>query len=155
LQVVVVDAYCDPGDLRLSDGTSAYIVNDSDEAWEMLADAATAVPGLICHWTNYDLGVLRQSAPQHVVEALESRMHDLHQTFKATVTLPIRSTSIKAVGNYLGYFWPEESNAFAAYADYQRWLMEGDRAALARACAYQRADVEALEIVRRWLHTGG
>jgi uncharacterized protein len=154
VQIAVVDRYCESGPLKLPGGLNVTIVENSDEGWELLAQDALKVPGSIFHWTDFDLGVLRKTAPRQVVEALAGRTHDLHKTFKATVTLPIQSTSIKTVGAHLGYTWPHGSDAFGAWDDYNRWLLDGDKYALARACAYQSADVEALDIVWRWLVRG-
>ncbi|MAS36759.1 MAG: hypothetical protein CL610_22330 [Anaerolineaceae bacterium] len=153
VQIVVVARYAESGGIKLPGDLGVTLVEDSDVGWEMLADAAQRVPGQIYHWTDFDRAALRKTAPRRIVDHLDDRMHDLHRTFKTTVTLPIQSTSIKVVGAHLGYNWPEGSNAFAAWDDYNRWLLDGDAYALARACAYQNADVEALDVVWRWLQT--
>jgi predicted RecB family nuclease len=155
VRIAVVDRYCEEGLLKLPGGLEIIIVENSDEGWERLAEDALKVPGSIFHWTDFDKAVMRKFAPRYVVEALDDRMHDLHKTYKATVTLPISSTSIKTVGAHLGYAWPHGSDAFGAWDDYNRWLLDGEKYALARACAYQYADVEALDIVWRWLVKGG
>ncbi len=151
VQIVVVDRYCEPGQIRLPGGLWVTMVEHSDDAWTLLAQAAEQVPGLICHWTDFDRGVMRKSAPAHLVEVLDERMHDLHKTLKATVSLPVASTSIKVVAAYLGHTWPEGSNAFAAWDDYKRWLLEGDKYALRQASDYLQADVIGLSVVRHWL----
>ncbi|MBZ0296223.1 MAG: TM0106 family RecB-like putative nuclease [Anaerolineae bacterium] len=150
-QVAVVDAYCDTGDFALPDGTTATIVEDSDSGWMLLAEAAQRWPGPIYHWSNFEQQILRKTAPPDVVELLEDRLHDLLATCKQAVMLPTGGYSIKKVGPYLGYHWPAHSSAMQAWGDYQRWLLDSDRDALARACAYQRADVESLQVVWQWL----
>jgi predicted RecB family nuclease len=134
----------------LPDGHRIIIIPDSDAGWRLVAATGGNQP--VYHWSGYELEVLRKTAPPDTVAALENRLHDLHRTFKQTVTIPIRGTSIKKVGPYLGYHWPEGATAFTAWADYQAWLLDNDKEALARACAYQRADVEALEVVWKWLN---
>jgi uncharacterized protein len=150
-QIALVAPVQLPEPLTLPDGQSITLVPDSDTAWEVLAGAMAAQAGPICHWTGYDAGILRGSAPAAALARLEPRMFDLHAAFKRAVSLPLPSTSIKAVAAYLGFVWPENPDWFAAYLDYQFWLESGDEAALARACAYQRADVQSMAWVWRWL----
>jgi len=134
----------------LPDGRKIIIIPDSDAGWRLVAATGGNQP--VYHWSGYEMDVLRKTGPPDAIEALENRLHDLHKTFKQTVTIPIRGTSIKKVGPYLGYHWPEGTTAFTAWADYQAWLLDNNKEALARACAYQRADVEALEVVWKWLN---
>jgi predicted RecB family nuclease len=136
----------------LPDGQRILIIPDSDAGWRLVAATGGSQP--VYHWSGYEMEVLRKTGPPDAIAALENRLHDLHRTFKQTVTIPVRGTSIKKVGPYLGYHWPPGATAFSAWADYQAWLLDNDKEALARACAYQRADVEALEVVWRWLNEG-
>lgn len=150
-QIALVAPVQLPEPLTLPDGQPVTLVPDSDTAWEVLAEAVAAQAGPICHWTGYDAGILRGSAPAAVLDQLEPRMFDLHAAFKRAVSLPLPSTSIKVVAAYLGFVWPDNPDWFAAYLDYQLWLGSGDKTALARACAYQRADVQSMAWVWRWL----
>jgi predicted RecB family nuclease len=134
----------------LPDGQRITIIPDSDAGWRLVAATGKNQP--VYHWSGYELDVLRKTGPPDAIAALENRLHDLHRTFKQTVTIPIRGTSIKKVGPYLGYHWPQGVSALTAWADYQAWLLDNDKQALARACAYQRADVEALDVVWKWLN---
>ncbi|NWG15252.1 MAG: TM0106 family RecB-like putative nuclease [Chloroflexi bacterium] len=147
----IVDPYCQDDQLALPDGTRVIVVADSDQGWQLIAETAREHPGLILHWGSFEMGVLRQTAPPDVVAALQSRLHDLNKTFKKTCVLPVRGTSIKKVAPYLGFHWPPGATALSAWADYNAWLKDNDRDALARACAYNRADVEALTVIWRWL----
>jgi predicted RecB family nuclease len=150
-QVAIVDAYCEMPRLKLRGGVEVNFVPDSDTGWQIFADAISAVPGPIYHWSGFELTVLRKTAPRDVIEALDQRLHDLHRTFKRSCVLPMRGTSIKKVAAYLNFQWPVGSDAISAWVDYQRWLRDSDADALAQACAYNRADVQALAVVRRWL----
>lgn len=149
-QIAVVAPVRFPQSLTLPAGQSVTLVPDSDTAWEVLADAVQQ-GGPIFHWTGYDVAVLRGSAPTAVRAQLEPRFVDLHAAFKRTVSLPLRSTSIKAVSVYLGFPWTGTNDWFAAYLDYRTWLDHGDMDALTRACLYQRADVQSMAWVWRWL----
>lgn len=150
-RAAVVNAYCDSGPLSLSNGATITIVPDSDTGWRMFADAAEHYPGPIYHWSGFERSVLRATAPGVVTDALFERLHDLHRTFRQTCVLPVRGTSIKVVAGYLGLTWPDSSSALTAWSDYLAWLQEGDDDRLACAIAYNRADVEALDLIQRWL----
>jgi len=150
-QTAIVDAYYDQAYLPLSDGVEVTIVSDSDEGWHVFMQIAEEHVGPIYHWGSFEKGVLRSTAPSEVIEVLDNRLHDLNKTFRRTFAFPVHGTSIKTVAPYLGFRWPEGTSAFSAWDDYRAWLMDGDKTALARACAYNRADVEAMVLVWRWM----
>lgn len=140
-----------PESMTLPDGQAITLVPDSDSAWEVLADHVARDDGPIYHWTGYDAAILRGSAPAYLTAALLPRMHDLHATIKRSVSFPLKSTSIKAVSIRLGFPWPGYNDWFAAYLDYRHWLESGQLDALVKACTYQRADVQSMAWVWRWL----
>ncbi len=142
-----------PHSLRLPDGHHITLVPDSATAWEVFAAgvAANALP--IFHWTGFDAGVMRHSAPEAVRDALDDRLHDLHAAFNRAVKFPVKGSSLKVVAAYLGFAWSVYEAWDAAFNDYNLWLARQDETALARACAYQRDDVDALRVVWRWLVT--
>jgi predicted RecB family nuclease len=150
-RVAIVGRYFDGVGLRLPDGTDVEIVVDSDAGWRRIAEAAEAVRGPVYHWGSFEMGVLRATAPTDVIETLQGRLHDLNKTFKRTFALPVKGTSIKTVAPYFGFRWPSGTSTFSAWADYRAWLLDADQEALARACAYNRADVEAMALVWRWM----
>jgi predicted RecB family nuclease len=140
-----------PEPRTLPDGQTIAVVPDSDSAWETFAAAVSASDSPIFHWSGYDAGLLRSTAPPAVRERLEPRFHDLHATLKRAVSLPLHSTSIKTVSAYLGFPWPGYADWFAAFLDYRYWLDENNLEALTRACMYQRADVQSMAWVWRWM----
>ena len=153
-QITLVGPVQVPEPLALPDGQTVTLVPDSDSAWEVLAEATAshsddASP--IYHWTGYDVGMLRTTAPPEIRQQLEPHFHDLHATITRAISFPLCSTSIKTISAYLGYPWPGYNNWFAAYLDYKYWLDGGDLDVLARACTYQRADVQSMAWVWRWL----
>lgn len=151
-RIAIVDAYYDGGDLLLPGGQSVIVIEDSDTGWRLVADAFRQYPGPVYHWGGFEMGVLKATAPQDVIDTLQGHLHDLNRTFKQTYAIPVRGTSIKKVAPWLGFGWPEGSDAMTAWADYNGWLLMSDRDALARACAYNRADVEALDLIWRWMN---
>jgi predicted RecB family nuclease len=140
-----------PEPLTLPDGQAITVVPDSDSAWETFAAAVSGRDSPVFHWSGYDASLLRSTAPKAVREQLEPRFHDLHATLKRSVSLPLHSTSIKIVSTYLGFPWPGYADWFAAYLDYRYWLDENNLEALTHACLYQRADVQSMAWVWRWM----
>lgn len=149
--VLIVADRRNPQTVALHDGRTITTVPDKDIAWEMFAEALGDGDCPIYHWTGFDAGVMRATAPYSVRERLEDRMHDLHHSFKHSVKFPVTSNSLKVVARYLNFDWVEYDAWDAAYWDYQRWLRQGDVFALARSCNYQQADVEALTVVWSYL----
>ncbi len=143
-----------PEAVTLPDGQPVTLAPDPDAAWRVFAADVASRPGPIYHWTAFDAAVLAHTAPADVRATVGPRMHDLHASIKRCVSFPLSSTSIKAVAAYLGYRWPGYNDWFAAFLDYQEWLATGDVEALTRACTYQRADVESMALVWRWLVNG-
>lgn len=138
-------------DVRLDDGRVIHTVTDVDAAWSAFADAVADGDEPIYHWTGFDAGVMRATAPDGVRQRLEGRMHDLHRSFKSCVKFPVDGNSLKVVARYLNFQWAEYDAWDAAYWDYRRWLQSGDLIALSRSANYQQADVEAMVVVWQWL----
>lgn len=148
-QIALVAPVQTPQLLPLPDGQRVILAPDSDAAWEVFAESVSG-DAPIFHWTGYDAAILRGTAPASVQSAVAPRFEDLHRHFTRAVSLPLRSTSIKAISTYLGFPWPGYNEWFAAYLDYRYWLDSGQIEALARACMYQRADVQSMAWVWRW-----
>ena len=140
-----------PRTLRLPDGQRVTVVPHWEDAWRVVADAVGKDECPIYHWSGFDAGVMRQTAPPDVKLRLNDRMVDLLKAYNQTVRLPISSASLKVVAGYLGFRWSAYDDWQQAYKDYQRWLRKPDSQALMRACCYQRDDVLALGLVWQWL----
>jgi hypothetical protein len=151
VQIAIVDHYFEGGTLPLHDGNHIIMIEDSDEGWRMMAEAALTVQGAVYHWGSFEKSILRSTAPADVIAVLDERLHDLNRTFRKSFMLPFKGTGLKKVAPYLGFVWPDGASAFTAWADYNAWLMESNKHALARACAYNRADVEALALIWKWM----
>ncbi len=126
-------------------------VRDYDEAWHVFHESVGVDEKPIYHWSGFDAGVMRATAPTPVKNALLGRMHDLHSTFVNTVRLPVRSYSIKKVAAYFGFSWSGYEEWWAAETDYRKWLISGEVQHITQACQYQRDDVLALAVVWKWL----
>jgi predicted RecB family nuclease len=150
-QVFLVDSYYDGGPIHLPDTYVLHVVEDHTAGWEAFAAVVESVPGPIYHWGSFEQSVLKKTAPAEVVAALHDRLFNLHKAFRQCFLLPVKGTGLKVVGAYLGFRWPPETDALRCWADYQAWLQESDRDLLTRAIAYNRADVEAMEVIRQWM----
>ncbi|MBK8026742.1 MAG: ribonuclease H-like domain-containing protein [Chloroflexi bacterium] len=151
LHAAVVARYSSGSTTTLPDGRPVHLLTDYAAGWRMIAEYAEEHDALVYHWSGYDSGIMRQTAPPDAAAVLSRRMRDLLHVFKQCVMLPVRGRSIKTVAAYLGYAYPPSSDYAQAWNDYRRWLMDNDRIALQRAMAYQLADVEAMLIARDWL----
>lgn len=137
-----------PEPMTLPNGQSITLVPDSDSAWEVFAEAVSGSDSPIYAWTGYDVSILRGSASDDVKALVEPRFHDLNATLKQSVSLPLKSTSIKPVSAYLSFEWSGYQDWFAALQDYRYWLDSDDVNVLTRACTYQR-------MCNRWRMCGG
>lgn len=138
---------------RLPDGTHVHIAPHADDAWHIMADALAGADTPIFHWTGYDAGVLRATAPAAVRQTLEPRFFDLHRAFSRAVRFPVDGTSLKRVSAFLGFSYGAYESWFAAWEDYRHWLRSGSDDALVRSMRYQMDDVIALNLVWQWLST--
>jgi predicted RecB family nuclease len=141
--------------ITLPDGRTITAVRDTDTAWRVFAQQIPSGRHAIYHWSAFDRGVMRSTAPDDVRAFLDGRMVDLLRGYKTCVRFPVNGASIKVVARYLSFEWAEYDSWDAAFRDYRRWLYTGDLDALRRACNYQQADVHALQVVWDWLTTHG
>ncbi len=151
VRILMLAPHLPSGTAPLPDGNEMLLVKDVAAAWQIIADEAATLPGPIYHWSKYEVGVLRQSAPPELIELLEPRLHDLLETYHHTVTMPVTSFSIKSIGAHLGQRWPDGEDAFAAWMAYLRWREKNDHALLVKPCAYLRADVNGLMLAWQWI----
>ena len=150
-QIALLAPEKDGQTLELPDGQKVICVDRPAALWEPVYASAVADDKPIYHWTGFDRHILRASAPDPIRAALDSRMTDLHHLFTHAVRLPVRSYSIKVVAAHFGFAWSGYQEWWRAETDYRRWLITGDIRLLAQACAYQRDDVLALQVVWDWL----
>ncbi|MEZ4668522.1 MAG: ribonuclease H-like domain-containing protein [Anaerolineae bacterium] len=139
------------GEISLLGFAKLILVADKDEAWHVFHQSVGNDEKPIYHWTGFDAGVMRATAPLEVRQALLERMHDLHHTFISSVRLPIKSYSIKKVAPYFGFNWSGYEEWWAAETDYRRWLATDNADLIFRSCGYQRDDVLALAVIWDWL----
>lgn len=151
IQLVVVAPHLTQAQqVTLPDGQIVHLAPDTDAAWRCFADGVSADAQPILHWSGFDAGVMRATAPEDVVTRLKHRLDDFHGSFKKTVQLPVDGLSLKTVAAYFGFEWSAYADWHMAWSDYQRWLVTENDGYLAKACAYQGDDVRAMVVVRDW-----
>lgn len=120
------------------------------DAWQAALDAVPdGAP--ILHWTGFDSGVMRQTAGEPARSLLDARMVDLHALVKNAIAFPLRSRSLKVVAPYVGFQWRAYDRWDLALMDFQRWVLNGDRASFMQMLAYIQDDVDAMSVVMAWL----
>jgi len=146
----VIVPHIQPRSIFVNDSLTIHLVPNTDSAWRLMMQAMPDDKP-IYHWTGYDSGMMKKSAPMDVQNTLAPRLSDLHAIFKKTVCFPITSLSIKTVATYLGFRWAGYDDYLQAYFDYRHWLKTGDNRHLLQSVNYQVDDVKALAIVWRYL----
>lgn len=150
-QIALVAPVRQTEQLILPDQQTVTLVPDYESVWAIFAQSISASAAPIYHWTGYDVAILRSTAPDDIRQRLEPRMFDLHRVFTRAVSLPLKSTSIKAISVYLGFQWIGTNDWFEAFQDYRAWIEAGDIQALTRASRYQRTDVQSMAWVWQWI----
>jgi predicted RecB family nuclease len=148
--ILVADGQSE-NELTLPNGQQVLVVPTADDAWHLFAEIVGQDEAPIFHWSPADKTALGKKAPQIVIDRIVNRFTDLERHFVKSVQLPVYSTSIKDIAEYLGFTWSGHAHWFAAFRDYETWLSSGDETALTRTCAYQSDDVSALAVVCRWM----
>jgi predicted RecB family nuclease len=139
-------------EFRLPDGQEVTVAPTSDDAWRAFAEAVGDCDWPVYHWSGFDAGVLRATAPEDAKARLTHRMTDLLAAFNHCVRFPIPNSSLKTVAAYLAFSWSAYADWWQAYNDYRHWLRTGETHPLMRACSYQADDVKALALVWKWLN---
>jgi predicted RecB family nuclease len=151
-EVIVVMPGAPERPLSVHNDTAIITVPSHAAGWARVERASDQHGGPVYHWSGYDAGSLRATAPRSIRSRLLPRMHDLHKSFTGCVTIPRKSTSIKVIADYLGYAYQGYQDWEAAWNDYCNWRTTGDTTALLRATAYQADDAIALAVVWRWMN---
>ena len=121
----------------------------------------------IFHYSAYEvetikrLGLLYHTPPEQI-DALLSRLVDLHHQVLASIILPVESYSLKSVANWLGFNWRNPLNGNPLLAGtvlsgdqcvcwYDQWLKTGDRTWLKYILRYNEDDCKATYYLKDWL----
>ena len=131
---------------------------DEGRIWQEFLDFMALYPDApIFHYSEYELDTIRRlgrlyNTPKAIVIELISRLVDLHQWVMGSAILPVESYSLKALANWIGFYWRETSGSGdQSVCWYDRWLKTQDRALLDLILSYNEDDCRATRYLKDWL----
>lgn len=81
-----------------------------------------------------------------------SRLVDLHRWVTEAVIFPVESYSLKAIANWIGFYWRETTGSGdQSVCWYDRWLNTQDRTLLELILSYNEDDCRATRHLKDWL----
>jgi uncharacterized protein len=121
----------------------------------------------IFHYSAYEVETIKRlgqlyHTPPPQIDALLSRLVDLHHQVLTSVILPIENYSLKSIAQWLGFNWRDPFsgqpllNGTILTGDqcvcwYDRWLKTGDRTWLNCILRYNEDDCKATYYLKDWL----
>ncbi len=131
---------------------------DEGKIWQQFVDFIFLYPDApIFHYSEYELDTIKRlgrlyNTPQFVTKEIVSRLVDLHQWVMESTVFPVESYSLKALANWIGFYWRETSGSGdQSVCWYDKWLNNGDRALLNMILSYNEDDCRATRYLKDWL----
>jgi hypothetical protein len=142
--------------LRLSDGRNVSLVPRFHSAWSDVLELAVANDWMIYYWGKAVLKHLNETASPKAKKDLKRRTVDLHKVFVDAVALPIKSTGLVEIAEYLGYTgWTSEDKPFIAHIAYLHWRRNSDRLdSLQHALDTMARNTDAISHIWWWMSSG-
>ena len=85
-------------------------------------------------------------------QELISRLVDLHRGVTKSVVFPVESYSLKALGNWIGFYWRDnQGSGDQSVCRYDKWLDTQDRELLNLILRYNEDDCQATLCLKDWL----
>ncbi len=134
--------------------------NPEDEGiiWQQFLDFLALYPDApIFHYSEYEADTIKRlgrlyNTPKAVTKDLLSRLVDLHEWVMRSAILPVESYSLKALANWIGFYWRENSGSGdQSVCWYDRWLITQDRVLLDLILSYNEDDCRATRYLKDWL----
>jgi uncharacterized protein len=136
-----------------------------ERLWQRLQRFLAAYPGWpVLHYGETELLALvklaqRQGAREKEIQALRSRMLDVHQRLRRHWWMPTNSYGLKAVASWMGFAWRQKGvDGARALLWWRRWRLggqgpagRGSRQNLRRIFRYNHDDALATWAVAAWL----
>ncbi len=126
--------------------------------WEQFLHFVSLYPDApIFHYSEYEVDAVQRLAKLYrtspkKIQPLLSRFVDLHEMTIETVTLPVRSYSLKSLAQWLGFQWRDRGvRGDQTVCWYDRWLKSGDRSLLEAILRYNEDDCRATYLLKNWL----
>ena len=131
---------------------------DEGKIWQEFLDFIALYPDApIFHYSEYEIDTIKRlgklyNTPKAITKELVSRLVDLHEWVMESTILPVESYSLKALANWLGFYWRETSGSGdQSVCWYDRWLNTQDRALLNLILSYNEDDCRATRCLKDWL----
>ena len=131
---------------------------DEGKIWQEFLDFIALYPDApIFHYSEYELDTIKRlgrvyGTPKNTIKELTSRLVDLHQWVMKAVIFPVESYSLKALANWIGFYWRETSGSGdQSVCWYDRWLITQNRNLLELILSYNEDDCRATRHLKDWL----
>ncbi|MBE9046204.1 TM0106 family RecB-like putative nuclease [Pleurocapsales cyanobacterium LEGE 10410] len=131
---------------------------DEGKIWQEFLDFVALYPDApIFHYSEYEADTIKRLArlygtPKEQKTAVLSRLVDLHHWVTKSVILPVESYSLKALANWIGFYWREtQASGDQSVCWYDQWLHTQDRALLELILNYNEDDCRATRFLKDWL----
>ena len=131
---------------------------DEGKIWQKFLDFIALYPNApIFHYSEYEADTIKRLArlydtPREQKKEILSRLVDLHYWVTKAVIFPVESYSLKAIANWIGFYWRETSGSGdQSVCWYDRWLETQDRTLLELILSYNEDDCRATHRLKDWL----
>ena len=139
----------------------AFVAEKPEEEakiWQEFLEFVALYPDApIFHYSEYEVDTIKRlgrlyDTPRSVTKELVSRLVDLHRWVMKSTIFPVESYSLKALANWIGFYWRETSGSGdQSVCWYDRWLATQDRALLELILSYNEDDCRATRYLKDWL----
>ncbi|MEL7076137.1 MAG: TM0106 family RecB-like putative nuclease [Cyanobacteria bacterium J06648_1] len=133
-------------------------LEDEGKIWQEFLDFIDLYPDApIYHYSEYEADTIKRlsrlyDTPREQRKEVLSRLVDLHFWVTKAVIFPVESYSLKAIANWIGFYWRETTGSGdQSVCWYDQWLNTGDRALLELILSYNEDDCRATRHLKDWL----
>jgi predicted RecB family nuclease len=126
--------------------------------WQQFVDFIALYPDApIFHYSEYEVDTIKRLArlyhtPVNTTQEILSRLVDIHEWVTKSVVLPVESYSLKALANWIGFYWREtQGSGDQSVCWYDQWLHTQDRVLLELILSYNEDDCRATRHLKDWL----
>ena len=133
-------------------------LEDEGKIWQEFLDFINLYPDApIFHYSEYEADTIKRlarlySTPKRQKQEVLSRLVDLHFWATQAVVFPVESYSLKALANWIGFYWRETTGSGdQSVCWYDQWLKTHDRALLKLILSYNEDDCRATRHLKDWL----
>ena len=131
---------------------------DEGKIWQEFLDFLDLYPDApIFHYSEYEADTIKRLArlygtPREQRKEILSRLVDLHFWVTEAVIFPVESYSLKAIANWIGFYWRETTGSGEqSVCWYDQWLETQDRTLLELILSYNEDDCRATRYLKDWL----